>query len=451
MRKILGKLLISVMIAAMLASSFILTAAAADYRHLADELNGLGLFGGTENGYELDRAPSRAEALVMLIRLLGLEETAKSGEFNHPFTDVDSWFSPYAGYAYEHGLTDGIGEGLFGPNQRCTAQMYVTYVLRALGYDDTSGDFTYDGAVEFAKSVGIIDDTLAGAEFLRDHLVAVSYLALSAVPKNGEYGSLLEKLIEQGAINETGAKATRQKLDLIDEYLAISSEVLSIMSRVSMNMSADAKMVYFGQSIPALNMSMAFSSIMEEDLLLEIIMDMSLMGEESVSNTIYVVDGYAYMDDGVDKVRTEANLADVTNAMAMSDVTRYFMNPAYTISDISKSTEGDYTVYTILFASGVFNTIINQAMGMVSGDVGLGDIPMGDMSIDYYEMKIYVDSSDMLNKLVINIDVTMVTEVMGTSIPIPLSIALEIEITAFGDDVVITLPDDLDTYTVAVG
>ena len=43
----------------------------------AQVLNELGLFQGTNNGYELDRAPTRTEAGVMLIRLLGVEKQAK--------------------------------------------------------------------------------------------------------------------------------------------------------------------------------------------------------------------------------------------------------------------------------------------------------------------------------------------------------------------------------------
>ena len=37
----------------------------------ADALNSLGLFSGSEAGYELERTPTRAEALVMLLRLTG--------------------------------------------------------------------------------------------------------------------------------------------------------------------------------------------------------------------------------------------------------------------------------------------------------------------------------------------------------------------------------------------
>lgn len=52
-------------------ASLAMTAGAASYDNCADRLSDLGLFQGTGNGYQLDRAPTRAEAATMLVRLLG--------------------------------------------------------------------------------------------------------------------------------------------------------------------------------------------------------------------------------------------------------------------------------------------------------------------------------------------------------------------------------------------
>lgn len=75
----------------------------------ADVLNTLGLFMGTENGYELDKPLTRMEALIMLIRLSGNEIDAlySSDEYKTPFTDTPDWEKAdrYLGYAYEKGLT----------------------------------------------------------------------------------------------------------------------------------------------------------------------------------------------------------------------------------------------------------------------------------------------------------------------------------------------------------
>ena len=57
--------------------------------------------------YELDRVPTRNEAITMLVALIGKTEQAKAGNWDIPFTDVEPWARPYVGYAYAHQLTSG--------------------------------------------------------------------------------------------------------------------------------------------------------------------------------------------------------------------------------------------------------------------------------------------------------------------------------------------------------
>ena len=54
----------------------------------ADKLAFLGLFQGTGGGYQLDAVPTRIQGLVMLIRLLGLEDEALACAEPSPFKDV---------------------------------------------------------------------------------------------------------------------------------------------------------------------------------------------------------------------------------------------------------------------------------------------------------------------------------------------------------------------------
>ena len=130
------------LVAAVAAAGLMATAGAANFDHCADQLKDLGLFQGTEQGYELDRAPTRAEAATMLVRLLGKEDEAKALDYAAPFTDLAGWEKPYVQYLYENGLTTGVTETTFKPDQGCSAQMYTTFLLRALGYSDAAnGDF----------------------------------------------------------------------------------------------------------------------------------------------------------------------------------------------------------------------------------------------------------------------------------------------------------------------
>ena len=117
-----------------------------DAAEAANVLYELGLFQGTGTDadgkpvFDLGRAPTRHEAVTMLVRILGKEEEAKSGTWDIPFTDVSDWAKPYVGYAYANGLTSGTSATTFGGDVTVSATQYLTFILRALGYD-SSTDF----------------------------------------------------------------------------------------------------------------------------------------------------------------------------------------------------------------------------------------------------------------------------------------------------------------------
>ncbi len=189
-------------------SSLPYTTAAASVRNtsyeeeLASDLKALGLFQGvSETDFDLDREPSRTEALVMLIRVLGKEEEALNGAWEHPFTDVAGWADPYVGYAYENGLTNGVSDTQFGAGT-ASAAMYLTFVLRALGYSDTDNrDFTWDNPYTLARQIGILPDCVHTSDFWRADVVVVSYAALP-VTVNGTTETLAEKLIAAGVFTQ---------------------------------------------------------------------------------------------------------------------------------------------------------------------------------------------------------------------------------------------------------
>jgi len=167
----------------------------------ADKLFELGLFKGVgtnEDGtpnYALDRALNRMEAVTMLVRLLGKEAEALTGEWEIPFTDVDAWAVPYVGYAYANGLTAGKSETSFGGRDAVTASQFLTFVLRALGYSSDE-DFKWDAAWELTDELGITAGEYDGtAEFLRGNAVLVAVTALDKTLKDSEK-TLLEVIEE---------------------------------------------------------------------------------------------------------------------------------------------------------------------------------------------------------------------------------------------------------------
>ena len=199
--------------AAMLTAS----AFAANYTNCADSLHEMGLFQGTQNGYDLDRTPTRAEAAVMLVRLLGKEADAKALTYTAPFTDLKGWEKPYVQYLYENGLANGTSATTFNPTGKCTAQMYATFLLRALGYSD-SADFTYANALDTAREQGIYDTGVINTQnFLRDDVAAASYTALSVSPKDSE-GTLLDQLVSENAVKESDAKPYQSLFSSYAQY-----------------------------------------------------------------------------------------------------------------------------------------------------------------------------------------------------------------------------------------
>ncbi len=172
------------------------------HNELAKELKNLGLFRGvSDTDFDLDRAPTRVEALVMLIRLLGCEEEALEGSWRCHFTDVPEWAGKYVGYGYSHNLTNGESDTLFGSGNASSAT-FLTFVLRALGYSDANGeDFTWDNPYALAKRVGLLDETVNVNIFERGDAVCVMHSALKANVKGTET-PLSARLISQGVFTK---------------------------------------------------------------------------------------------------------------------------------------------------------------------------------------------------------------------------------------------------------
>ena len=165
------------------------------YEGHAEVLKSLELFSGTNNGFELERAPKRVEVAAMLVKFLGAEEEAKAKHYAHPFTDVPEWADDLIGYMYEKGLTTGIGNNLFGVSNTASAKDYTVFLLKALGYDMT--DFEYANTIAFAVKSALFTEKdrvdIEGRTFRRDEMVYLSYMALSAKVKGTEL-SLSQKL-----------------------------------------------------------------------------------------------------------------------------------------------------------------------------------------------------------------------------------------------------------------
>ena len=159
----------------------------------AQMLYDLGLFKGTDKGFALEKSMTRAEASVMLTRLLGAEKTALEGNWKHPFTDVPQWADKYVGWLYQNGLTKGVSATLYGSQRNVTCDQYCIFLTRAhLDADSYQGTaFVDNDEVRQTDEEG----------FIRGDAVSLSARLLSTnYAKNGDEGdrSVAEKLIDNG-------------------------------------------------------------------------------------------------------------------------------------------------------------------------------------------------------------------------------------------------------------
>jgi hypothetical protein len=164
---------------------------------LAKELWEQGLFLGSDGSFDLDQPLTRAQGVVMTIRLLGKEGEAKAHSSITTFTDVPEWAKPYVAYAVENGIVKGYSATTFGANDPMTATQYITLVLRAMGYEDEE-DFTWDKSYEKAMQLGLFGSCEYAQYsrsnlFLRDDAVGLAYNAVFYTPAKS--GGFLKDII----------------------------------------------------------------------------------------------------------------------------------------------------------------------------------------------------------------------------------------------------------------
>ena len=190
---------------------------ATDYNAMASALKTLHLFKGSFTGYgqgfDLEVAPTRLQALIMFIRVLGEEEQALAWTGTTPFTDIQkgSQAEKYVGYAYSMGYTNGYTATQFKPAGAVNAWQYTEFMLRAMGYSSAANTNLSDTLTR-AQTAGVLTageaEMLQRDKFLRAELVYVSYYALDAWLPDGNrtLGDLLQ---EKGVFTSREREETR--------------------------------------------------------------------------------------------------------------------------------------------------------------------------------------------------------------------------------------------------
>lgn len=441
-----------VLVSMLLVVGMFVAAGASSYDHCADQLKALGLFQGTEQGYELDRAPTRAEAATMLVRLLGKEADAQKLEYTAPFTDLEDWQKPYVQYLYDNELTSGATETTFEPESLCSAQMYTTFLLRALGYSDAeAADFTYQDAITFGESIGLVDYANCNQQkFLRDHIAAMSLTALNTAVKGDEDTVLLEKLVADGAVAQADAKDLLAFFDSFNSYVK-ASEQMSAASQSDMTMSIAASVDMDDVQVMSLDMPIDVKLDMDMEQMdqskiamtgkVKVEMNEELVDpgmETKVEQDIayYYTDGVFYMNMGGQKVKMDMSFEDMMQQMGDLSAMQK-TEPICMIDSIEKSGNTSTVTYSASGMNGLIDSVL-QNMGMTTADMGV--------TIDDMSAKVTV-SNDMIKSMDVAMQLTMTVEDQTMT----MDVTMNCTVNKLGSGVTVTLPSDLDTYEEMTG
>ena len=133
-----------------------------------------GITGGIGNGLFGPNQPcTRAQIVTFLWRAAGSSEPKSMSSFSD--VSADSYYAKAVAWAVENGITTGTGDGKFSPDATCTRAQSVTFLFRAIGklvdskaeFSDVLTDSYYANAVAWAVENGVtngIGDGLFGPD-----------------------------------------------------------------------------------------------------------------------------------------------------------------------------------------------------------------------------------------------------------------------------------------------
>ena len=103
------------------------------YTTEAESLQADGLLNGNENGLDLLKPLTRIEATAMLVRAMGYESDQTSDVSYFSDIQSDNWGARYANIAKDKGITAGVGDNMFAPDELITSNQFATLILRNTG------------------------------------------------------------------------------------------------------------------------------------------------------------------------------------------------------------------------------------------------------------------------------------------------------------------------------
>ncbi|HZK00915.1 MAG TPA: hypothetical protein VFC79_12940, partial [Tissierellaceae bacterium] len=153
-------------------------------------LDSVGVLEGNDDGdLMLDETLLRRDMVVLLSRLMQVEETAAEfpSEDVLTFEDItDPYYNGYIAWSVSNKLIEGHSEKVFGFNENVTAQQYSTVLMRALGYE--VDDVAYATILKQAADLGLWEglELENDTEILRGQMAVMTVNALWTKMKDSE-------------------------------------------------------------------------------------------------------------------------------------------------------------------------------------------------------------------------------------------------------------------------
>ncbi len=177
------------------------------YETAADVLYMHGLFKGGSNGFDLTGDSTKAQAAIMVVRLIGAEDEVLNGSFSHPFSDVPAWASDYVGYLYQKGIDIAESKTALG-TENIDLDEFLILLIQSLGYDGVTLSSSADDVFDYAIQIGLLTEAekaqLKDTEFDRGTMVYVAHKALNTRVA-GTKTTLFEQLKANGHIKSLPA------------------------------------------------------------------------------------------------------------------------------------------------------------------------------------------------------------------------------------------------------
>ncbi|MFA5536513.1 MAG: serpin family protein [Bacillota bacterium] len=182
---------------------------------VANALYDLGLFKGTGRSFALEKPVTRAEALTMILRLVGQEKAVFSVEVDNPFQDVvkEHWAFNHINYGLQKGYVAGTGPTAFEPERKISEQEFIKMLLSAMGYQDMTLENVYEKALEAGVWKAGFSKTAIEDVFLRGKMVDICYQALLGKTVAGEF--LWKSLVGSGLLDEGKLKEIMDATDSV--------------------------------------------------------------------------------------------------------------------------------------------------------------------------------------------------------------------------------------------